>query len=449
MIFKLISTNYVYPKYFFALKEIIKFSQSKLLKIICLSAICLLFSLGVYQQASLSHTFDNTSNSLTFWDNNGKKPNQNTLAFSPMTHEEEVNNKLNFVANKLVACTPVPTSNWMTSGNTVLSTAGTTDVSFSVVDKENTSISYTPNEAFSATNFWSNTSLTNQTSLGFHYIWDTSKECIIEAASDDADSIIVSITFSEMQSDPIIHIDRLGGNGNLTGNNYFSNSSQWTLITPDITLTKLSGNTQLMVDGNQFYRVPDVDLGMTNPSSEADNTTGTAAGSIQFNGEFSTLTFLVTGIGIEGGGGDELEFIFETCSNDSVTPDTDADNVGNTIDLDDDNDGILDAVENPCNTMPSESWASTVDTARGMAGTTDIAVSITNTVNTAITYSPNGTFNSTNFWSNSSLVNQTSLELQYIWDTTNECILEAASDDGDTATISITFQKCNITLVSI
>ena len=144
-----------------------------------------------------------------------------------------------------------------------------------------------------------------------------------------------------MQYNPSIHLDRLGGNGNNSGETYFSNSSQWILTTPDVVMTKLSGNEQLIVNTNQFYRAPNIDLGTTNPSSEANTTTGTAAGSIQFNGTFTTLTFQVTGIGIEGGGGDELELIFETCS----AIDTDNDGIADYLDTDSDDDGCPDAIE--------------------------------------------------------------------------------------------------------
>jgi VCBS repeat-containing protein len=118
----------------------------------------------------------------------------------------------------------------------------------------------------------------------------------------------VTITFSKPVINPIIHIDRIGGSSGTT-----SNSSLWTLTTAGATLTKLNGSSSLLVGGaaangstgTTIQRQTGFTMsGSATTESSLTNNLGTAAGSIQVAGTYTTLTFNVTGAA------DGLEFAF-------------------------------------------------------------------------------------------------------------------------------------------
>ena len=141
----------------------------------------------------------------------------------------------------------------------------------------------------------------------------------------------VTITFSKPVLNPIIHIDRIGG---VSGT---ANSSVWTLTTAGATLTKLAGTSSLLVGtsatnsangatGTTFQR----QTGVATAGSESSLTSanGTAAGSMQVAGTYTTLTFNVIG----PADGLELAFAFDAppvTSNDAFTTNEDATLTGN------------------------------------------------------------------------------------------------------------------------
>ena len=242
------------------------------------------------------------------------------------------------------SCTSSLSQSWTNTADTANGSSGSTNISFSVVNDANTGVFFTPTGTFNTTNFWSNPSVAGAPSLEFTSTWDLVPDRPSSfPASTDAGTSIVTITFSEKVYNPIIHIDRLGGNGESIKDQFFSNSAEFKLITPNVGLKRLSGNNQFQVNGKKIYRSPDVPLGLANPGGDSGSDfTKTAAGSVQFLGSFSSLSFEVTGIGVEGlNGRDGIEMIFELC------PPTDTDNDGtpNYLDLDSDNDGCPDALE--------------------------------------------------------------------------------------------------------
>lgn len=208
----------------------------------------------------------------------------------------------------------------------------------------NTSFTASPNGAFNTTNFWSNSAVAGANSLQFVHTWDTTPENT-QQANVDGGTRTYTITFAKPVNKAIIHLDRLGGNYQIPPANYFSNSAEFTLTSSGISMKKLAGNNQLIVTGNKFYRSVGDDLGSVNPGTEANNTYGTAAGSIEFSSAtgqlFNSLTFTVIGQGIEGSGNDGMEFIIESC----IGTDTDGDGIPNHLDLDSDGDGCSDAIE--------------------------------------------------------------------------------------------------------
>ena len=224
-------------------------------------------------------------------------------------------------------CNPSLSADWSGSDTTYDSTLGVNGVTFDSPDEPGAEdTSFSPNGTFNVMNYWSNPAVAGLTSLQYVINWDDTPDGVpdidgfidfTDPAEDDAVTRTVTMTFNTPIENPVLHIDRLGGNYSAENGviSHFSNSTEWTLTTPGVTITRLSGNPQFIVNATQFYREPNVDLG-TWPTigGEADGTNGmngTAAGSIQFNGVVTTLTFNVTGIGVEGTASDGIEMIFE------------------------------------------------------------------------------------------------------------------------------------------
>ncbi|WP_185145799.1 DUF11 domain-containing protein [Chryseobacterium sp. SNU WT5] len=242
--------------------------------------------------------------------------------------------------------TPVKSGSWTSSGNQATGAAGV-GISFnSTPISGSTSNSYTPTGAFAnATNFWQSTGIMGSPSLEFEYFWDTSPEGGTTPASTDAGTRQVTVTFASPVNRVLLNVDRLGGYG-ISSSNYYSNSAEFSLTTANVLMRKLSGNSQFIVNNNKFFRDPNVNLGTAIPSAEATTgITGTAAGTIELKKNdgtaFTSLTFTVTGVGVEGTGADGLEMIFEVCKD----QDTDGDGIPDYLDLNSDNDGCSDSNE--------------------------------------------------------------------------------------------------------
>lgn len=125
-------------------------------------------------------------------------------------------------------------------------------------------------------------------------------------------------TFSKPVDNPVLHIDRLGG---AIGSD--PNSTRWTLTSAasqggTVTLSRLSGNTQFVVQPaqNRFFR----QLGAFTGEASADCLTGnagtvargTACGSVQFNGTgITSLTFSIDLTGPTGGDEMEMRWSFD------------------------------------------------------------------------------------------------------------------------------------------
>lgn len=117
-------------------------------------------------------------------------------------------------------------------------------------------------------------------------------------------STTITVTFSEPVNNPILHVDRQGGNS--TG----PNSSRWNLTSSvsqggTVTLNRLSGNTVFIVSGTAFQR--QTGAGGTGGTDCLTTGNTAACGSIEFQGTGITqLTFAVAMAG-NVGIGDLLE----------------------------------------------------------------------------------------------------------------------------------------------
>jgi VCBS repeat-containing protein len=220
-----------------------------------------------------------------------------------------------------------------------------------------TTVTFTPNSANSAFGSVANATFNTiaafangadgDPSLSFAYTWDTSPEAATgipqPQATTDGGLGTITIAFSQPVTNPIINLDRLGGNGFFDPNtaifgdeNSLSNSALWTLLTPGASLAELAGTSHFDVTATTFQRTPNQTMATSGLSSESgfDFFVSTAAGSVQVIGTFTTLTFQISGVGVEGGGADgiELGFIVDSApnaSNDTFTVAEDTTLTGN------------------------------------------------------------------------------------------------------------------------
>ncbi|MBC8753667.1 hypothetical protein H2O64_03240, partial [Kordia sp. YSTF-M3] len=250
--------------------------------------------------------------------------------------------------NENVCATRPITSGAWSGSNPYANTAGSVGVSFGSTIPAGGLVTYVPNGTMTTNSFFSDATVEGSNSLQFLFTWDTTAESL-NAAADDRVVGTITITYSQPVYNPIIHIDRLGGNSQVPSGNYISNSSLWTLQNAGLSMAKIAGNDQLIVNSKQFYRDPNQNLGTGTPivlSGDADAAGfGTAAGSIQIYGSVTTLTFLVTGEGLDGNGSDAVEMSFDACP----VVDTDGDTIPDFLDTDSDGDGCPDALEGAAN----------------------------------------------------------------------------------------------------
>lgn len=158
-------------------------------------------------------------------------------------------------------------------------------------------------------NVFTNPDVYGRNSFQATYTWDTNPEpggTNIDLPGDDKGMGTVTFTFNEPVINPIIYLDRPGGFGG-----GFSNSASFTL-NGGLTWTELAGVGHLDVTATTFERTPNVALGGA-PSAEcfAATTDGGACGTVQINGTITSFSMTWTGVGVEGLGGDAVEFVLE------------------------------------------------------------------------------------------------------------------------------------------
>jgi hypothetical protein len=174
--------------------------------------------------------------------------------------------------------------------------------------------------AFANQSFWSK-NLANAFSIAATFTWDTLPVAggvldSIKSTNSQIGKETFTLAFSKPVLDPIIHMDRIGGYGTLSSTTK-ANSVELKLITPGIQLIKLAGTNGFEVDGNKIRRTPYMNTAVNAEATLLANG-GTAAGSVKLLGLVSQAQFEWTGVGVIGGGEDQVEFILEYC-NDSIS----------------------------------------------------------------------------------------------------------------------------------
>ncbi len=214
------------------------------------------------------------------------------------------------------SCTELTTS-WSGSGrNWSSTTSDGVTVSTSISTPGNTNWSNFSNGSFNNIPAWSEP-LGGATGLTSVMFWDTTPESAGSNAVTDAGTATFTVNFSSPVENPVLHIDRMGGFGGVRGSvGTPANSSEWTLTTPGADISAAAGTPHFEVNGNSFFRTPFDET--NNAESSTVPSQGTAAGSIQVDGIYTSLSFDVTGIGTEGSGADGIEMIF--CAPDAAPP---------------------------------------------------------------------------------------------------------------------------------
>ncbi|MEN6573583.1 Ig-like domain-containing protein [Methanobacterium aggregans] len=101
----------------------------------------------------------------------------------------------------------------------------------------------------------------------------------------------------------------MGGDGRVS-NKATTNSALLTLLNSDLSLTKLSGNSQFQVTSKTIERTPNQKFSQFN--QEASWTANSAgAGSVMIKGIINSVSFKWTGTGIEGMGQDGIELVWD------------------------------------------------------------------------------------------------------------------------------------------
>ena len=210
------------------------------------------------------------------------------------------------------SCVRATTNQWVGAANgPFTASAGSTNISIEVNNQSNTDIS----------NFDTNTSLSSSIprwfvenvegipSIELQATWDTDPEAQLSDIddSDDKGTMTITFNFDEPVNDVVLHIDGLGDFG-FDGTNSWSNSSEWKIVDAGLSLKKLSGTADLQVMSDRFFRSPDVSHDMQEQAQYPDGE-GSAAGSIAVlaSTPVNSISFEVTGIGVEGNGYDNVE----------------------------------------------------------------------------------------------------------------------------------------------
>ena len=144
-------------------------------------------------------------------------------------------------------------------------------------------------------------------SLSAGFAWDTTPGPGAEAASIDASTGTITITFSQAVTNPILYIDKLGGHGD-----FIASSAVLTLQSAGITLQEIGGTKHFIVNeaAGTIQRTVGAALNGTSVAeSSLDPFEGTAAGAVRLLGTFSTVTFQIAAAtgSVEGAGGDTIE----------------------------------------------------------------------------------------------------------------------------------------------
>ncbi len=177
------------------------------------------------------------------------------------------------------ACSAL-TGNW--SGRS--STSGGISVDTQATNSGNATWNAAGTDAMNTIDGWSSASVQDQDSLVETFNW-----------ASTSDQGTYTFTFGKPVTNPVIHIDRIGG---YTGSE--SNSSVWTLASPG-TLYRLAGPSHFDTFADNSFNRTIGQVSANTSQSSLSPSGGTAPGSIMVEGTMSSLRFAVSGAQVGGG----------------------------------------------------------------------------------------------------------------------------------------------------
>ncbi|MGG8498102.1 choice-of-anchor L domain-containing protein, partial [Tenacibaculum sp. TC6] len=227
-------------------------------------------------------------------------------------------------------CTPSQSGSWTISGTTATYNYGNGVIArITTTDADGFT-----NDTFNNQSFWSEP-LALDTSLAGIFDFGTN----LTVSFEDSLGNPVEV------KNPTIHLDKIGGSDGVNQN------SAMVTLQGGLTWQRQAGTSDFLVTSNTV-----TDGGAGTPvsgwgsESTANDSNGTAAGSLRIFGTISTFTLNFTQNGGFGIGADGIELILFACEN----LDTDSDGTPDYLDTDSDNDGCSDAIEGDENVIASQ-----------------------------------------------------------------------------------------------
>ncbi|UTB32533.1 MAG: Ig-like domain-containing protein [Methanobacterium sp. ERen5] len=200
------------------------------------------------------------------------------------------------------SCAANMTGTWSGSNGVYNSTAGPVKVNFTEKHNGAATVTATPTGTTNTnTAFWSNASAAGHNSLEIALNWNTLTR---------ANNGTITFNFNRPVNNPILYIDRIGGNVQ-NGAKYTSSSALLTLLNTGMYLTKLSGPTSFEVTSSTIQRTPGVSINSNSMEASMDPLGGTSAGTVQIMGtNITSVTFSWWGVGADSQA-DGMEFLWE------------------------------------------------------------------------------------------------------------------------------------------
>ncbi len=208
------------------------------------------------------------------------------------------------------------TNAWANLGSSPTATAGAIPVSISTSATGPAGWIFTA-DSMNTINAWSSAAIQGRQSLGVLFEWDPTpgangSEPVYQAINTDGTANdldpggvgTMNISFGgRTVNNAIVHLDRVGGIG--AG---VSNSARFGVNTAGVTLGRLAGVSHFRTFTNNTLQ-RNMLVVSANTESSTNTANGTAAGSVVYQGAYSTLSLGLDGIGLEGAGGDGMEMV--------------------------------------------------------------------------------------------------------------------------------------------
>lgn len=247
----------------------------------------------------------------------------NGASIGTVTNTGSVTSTTVFAINDVAATTTTQTCSntsltnaWSGLGGSPQATSGSIPVSLSTSTTGPASWSFTA-QTMNTINAWSSAAVQGRQALGVLFEWDPTPgangfEPVYQAVNTDGGvndndpggQGTMQINFGgRTVNNAIVHLDRVGGVGGGV-----TNSARYRLNTAGVNQRRLAGVGHFRTFANNSL-LRSMLLVSANTESSTDSATGTAAGSVVYQGGYTSLSLGLDGIGLEGAGGDGMEMV--------------------------------------------------------------------------------------------------------------------------------------------